>query len=403
MKSKKNTLNANIVNGPKFKSFKETFPLCAFALAVALIYPNKTNTRIRTIIFTLIVGVDSIIILWFLLYLFKCIRTSDMFNLARNITVGVLIGIFFFKFFYVNKKTDTFAELLQKISEDLIRGNDMEEDYQKIYEHHIKLGKLGQTCWIIIPILLSSQFPLYAGACTIYESLKSDVGKRYMVHAMELKYIEDKQYETPYFEILFAYSLTQCVILAPNFTGFDGSFCIATTHLQLKLKLMAHKLYRAFKDSKNKSQLKDKVKEVIRDHQEALLFYNHLQNVYGGWLLVVFLVTSVLISLNLYQNHLSQVVDPKYMLFAVSGVIHMFTPCYFASNLSKTGEDLSSDIYNVPWEEWADPAITKLIIFMIAKSQQPLLLTGKGIVYFNMQLFISILQTSYSFYTLISS
>nr|WCC57356.1 odorant receptor 21 [Papilio dardanus] len=390
-------------NERKFKSFNETFPICAFALAVSLIYPNKTNLRIRTLIFTFIVSFNGIMIIWFLLYIYKCIMISDMFNLARNITVGVLISLFFFKYFYVNKKTDSFGELLEKITEDLIRGNDMEQDYQKIYEHHIKLGKLGQTCWVIIPVILSSQFPMFAGACMVYENLKSDMGKRYMVHEMDLKYIEDKQYETPYFELLFAYILMQCVVLAPNFTGFDGSFCIATTHLQLKLKLMTHKLHRAFKDSKNKSELVEKMKEVIRDHQEALRFYNHLENLYGGWLLVVFLVTSIIISLNLYQNNISDVIDPKYMLFVISGVIHMFTPCYFSSNLSKAGEDLSSDIYSVSWEEWADPVVTKLLIFMIAKSQQPLLLSGKGIVYLNMQLFISVLQTSYSFYTLISS
>nr|WCC57604.1 odorant receptor 21 [Papilio polytes] len=403
MKEERKTLSNNKENGLNFKSFNETFPICAFALAVALIYPNRTNLRIRTFIFVFIVGFNSIMIIWFLLYIYKCIIVSDMFNLARNITVGVLISLFFFKYFYVNNKTESFGELLEKITEDLIRGNDMEEDYQKIYENHIKLGKIGQTCWVVIPVMLSSQFPMFAGACMVYENLKSDMGKRYMVHEMELKYIEDKQYETPYFELLFAYILMQCVVLAPNFTGFDGSFCIAATHLQLKLKLMTHKLYRAFKDSKNRSELIDKVKEVIRDHQEALRFYNHLENLYGGWLLVVFLVTFIIISLNLYQNNISEVIDPKYTLFVISGVIHMFTPCYFASNLSKSGEDLSSDIYSVPWEEWADPVVTKLLIFMIAKSQQPLLLTGKGMVYFNMQLFISVLQTSYSFYTLISS
>nr|WCC57478.1 odorant receptor 21 [Papilio machaon] len=403
MNAKNKISNQNKGNGPKFKSFKETFPICAFALAVGLIYPNKTNIRARALIFTFIVAYNGIIIIWWLLYIYKCIITSDKFNLARNITVGVPISLFFFKFFYITYKNDSFGELLEKISEDLIRGNDMDEDYQKIYERHIKLGKLGQNCWVIIPVVLSSQFPMFAGACMIYENLKSDMGKRYMVHEMELKYIEDKQYETPYFEMLFACILLQCVILVPNFTGFDGSFCIATAHLQLKLKLMTNKLHRAFKDSKNNLQLEEKVKEVIRDHQEAFRFYNNLENMYGGWLLVVFLITSVVISLNLYQNSISEVIDPKYTLFVVSGVVHMYTPCYFASNLSKSGEDLCSDIYSVPWEECANPVVTKLLIFMIAKSQQPLHLTGKGMVYFNMQLFISVLQTSYSFYTLISS
>ncbi|CAK1581689.1 unnamed protein product [Parnassius mnemosyne] len=388
---------------PKFKSFKDTYPHCAFALALALIYPNRKNFRNRMICIFAVIVLNTPNLLWFSMYLFKCLRILDMFNLARNITIGVLICIFFFKSFYVNYKNDLFGELLGKISEDLLKGNDMAEDYQEIYEQYIQLGKFSEALWIIIPMFLSSQFPIYAAVTMIIESVKSDTGTRYMVHEMDLKYIEDIQYESPYFEVLWAYNLLPCIVLMLNFVGFDGSFCIATTHLRLKLKLMSHKLYRAFKDSSNRNELEAKVKDVIKDHQGSLQFYNHLQNLYGGWLLVVFLLTSLIISMNVYQIYLCQQIHPKYTIFAVSGMIHMFAPCYFSSKLEKAGEDFSASIYCVAWEKWADPSVTKLLIFMIAKSQQPLILTGKGMVYINMQLFVSVLQTSYSFFTLISS
>lgn len=317
----------------KFKSFNETFPHCAFFLAIALIYPNTVNHRKRALVFGIIIGLDSLMIFWFLSYLAKCAYTLDMYNLSRNFAIGVVVSVFFFKFFYVNVKNEKFEDLLKKITDDLLKGNDMSAEYRAIYEHYIKLGKLGQTCWLIIPILLSSQFPIYASVGTIYESLKSDVGQRYMVHEMELKFIEDKQYDTPYFEFAFAYSLVQCIILVPNFAGLDGSFCIATNHLCLKLKLMAHKLHKAFKESCDRNELEANVKEAIKDHQEAIIFYNNLQDVYGGWLFTVFLLTSLLISMNIYQIYLIGHFDLKYTIFAVSGVIHMFAPCYFACNL----------------------------------------------------------------------
>lgn len=324
----------------KFKSFNETFPHCAFALAISLIYPNPAKTKQRVALFFVIVAINSLILYWFLLYLAKCMYRLDMINLSRQVTIGVLAFLFFFKSFYVNYKTEKFNQLLQKITDDLLKGNNMDEDYKVIYENYIKLGKLGQTCWIIIPILLSSQFPIYAGVCMIYESLKSDVGKKYMIHEMELKHIEDKQYESPYFELVFAYNLVQCVVLSTSFTGFDGSFCIATNHLRLKFKLLAHKLCKAFQTSHTRDELEIRVKETIRDHQEALVFYNDLQDVYGGWLFMVFLLTSLLISLNIYQIYLSQRIDPKYTIFAISGVIHMFAPSYFASNLMKVKQIL---------------------------------------------------------------
>nr|XP_034840372.1 LOW QUALITY PROTEIN: uncharacterized protein LOC117996422 [Maniola hyperantus] len=377
----------------KFKSFNETFPYCAFALAIALIYPNRANYHQRILLFCVIMAFDSVLLFWFLAYFAKCVYTLDMYNLSRNISIGILVAVFFFKYFYVHYKNDKFADLLKNITDDLLKGNDMEEDYQAIYEHYIKLGKLGQTCWIIIPILLSSQFPLYASVRMIYESLKSDVGKRYMVHEMEFKFIEDKQNDTPYFEVMFAYHLVNCVILSPNFAGLDGSFCIATNHLCLKIKLLAHKVRRAFRDSNDRDELEMNIKNAIKNHQEVLTFYDDLQNIYGGWLFTVFLLTSGMISMSLYQINLNDHFDLKYTIFALSGVIHMFSPCYFACNLMKVNEELSWDLYDASWESWADPVITKLLIFMIAKSQQSLILSGKGIVNFNMQLFISLPST----------
>ncbi|XP_068630145.1 odorant receptor 10-like [Battus philenor] len=387
----------------KFKPFHQTFSHCAFFLSIALMYPNKNNIPIRVFVFGMFLLFNGYIIYCFCTYHFKCLIRHDMYNLSRNTTVGILISLFFFKTFYVSYKSQTFGELLKKITEDLLKGNHMEHDYQEIYEHYIKLGKMGEFCWILIPVLLSLQFPLYASMCTIIESLKSDTGKRYMVHEMDIKYLEDKQYESPYYEMIFAYSLMQCFILVPNFSGFDGSFCVATNHLRLKLKLITRKLYKAFKDSENRTILRARVIESIKEHQEALQFYNHLQEMYGGWLLMVFLVTSLMISLSLYMIFLTKRVDPVYTIFAISGVVHMLAPCYYACNLVKSSEDFSVDIYHVQWEQWSDVVVTKLLTIMIVKAQQPLILSGQGLVYFNMQLFITVLQTSYSVFTLISS
>lgn len=319
----------------KFKSFNETFPYCTFGLAIALIYPNTTNVRKRLLLFCFVMFMFSILLIWFLLYLFKCMYNLDMFNLARQITVGILELLFIFKTIHACRKVEKFAQILNKITEDLLEGNEMEEDYQMIYEYYIKIGKVGEICWVFIPILLSLQFGLYAASGTIYETLKSDVGKKYMIHEMELKYIEDKQFETPYYEILFAYNFLAVIVVAPNFAGFDGSFCIATNHLRLKLKVLAHKVSKAFKDAESRDQLEIKLKETIRDHQDALVFYNDIQEVYGGWLFSVFLLTSLIISLNIYQIYLNNQIDPKYTFFAISGVIHMLTPCYFSSSLMK--------------------------------------------------------------------
>lgn len=69
----------------------------------------------------------------------------------------------------------------------------------------------------------------------------------------------------------------------------------------------------------------------------------------------------------------------------------------------QVGNEMSTQIYMCGWECWGNPKITKMVMFMIAYSQLPVAIKARNFVTFNMELFMSILQASYSFYTLIRS
>uniref|UniRef100_A0AAU6ND82 Odorant receptor n=1 Tax=Mythimna loreyi TaxID=667449 RepID=A0AAU6ND82_9NEOP len=387
----------------KYEGFNETFKLCAFSLAFAFLYPNRNTALKRCLIITAIIVFCGVQLFWFIAYTFKCLYTLDIYNFARNMTLAVVLVLFFVKTYYVIYATPKFAPLLDKISEDLLEANNLEEDFQKLYDDHIKIARVGEISWLVIPTFMSALFPIYAGSLMTIESIQSDDYKRRMVHDMELLFVEHIQSETPFFQCMFAYNCVQCVVLVPNYCGFDGSFCIATTHLRLKLKLLALKVEKAFKHSRSRHELRMKVNESIRNHQDALDFYVQLQNVYGPWLFAVFLLTSFMISFNLYQIYLLKRIDPKYTSFGVVGVLHIFLPCYYASELTRTSEETPEDFYLVEWETWADNEVTKLLIFMITRAQKEMIVSGMGLVIFNMELFKSILQTSFSFFNLITA
>ncbi|XP_075992910.1 uncharacterized protein LOC142987855 [Anticarsia gemmatalis] len=387
----------------KYKSFEETFGLCAFSLAVGFLYPNRNTAIKRAVIISVIITFNGGQLFWFITYTFKCLYTLDIYNFARNMTLAVVLVLFFIKTYYVIYATQKFAPLLDKMSADLIEANDLEEEYQQVYDEHIKEAKKGEISWLFIPVVLSAQFPIYAGILMSIESIKTDDYTRLMVHDMELLFVEDIQSETPFFQCMFAYNCVQCIVLVPNYCGFDGSFCIATTHLRLKLKLMSLKVQKAFRSSRDRFELRAKIREAIGDHQRALDFHVQIQEVYGPWLFAIFMLTSFMISFNLYQIHLLKRIDPKYTLFGLVGVLHIFLPCHYASSLTEVGLEIPDELYCVPWEKWADPVVTKLLIFMICRSQKNIIVTGNGIVVFNMDLFKSILQTSYSFFTLITA
>nr|AOE48048.1 putative odorant receptor OR43 [Athetis lepigone] len=387
----------------KYKGFNETFKLCAFSLSFAFLYPNRKTALKRCITITAIVTFCGGQLFWFITYTFKCLYTLDVYNFSRNMTLAVVLILFFIKTYYVIYATSKFAPLLDKISEDLLEANNLEEEFQTLYDEHIKIAKVGEISWLLIPTIMSALFPIYAGALMSIESIQTDDYQRRMVHDMELLFVEDIQSEAPFFHCMFAYNCVQCVVLVPNYCGFDGSFCIATTHLRLKLKLLALKVNNAFQNSKSRKELRMRMNDAIREHQDALNFYVELQNVYGPWLFAVFLLTSFMISFNLYQIYLLQRIDPKYTSFGVVGVLHIYLPCHYASELTKTSQETPLDLYVVPWEKWADNEVTQLLIFMMARAQKEMIVTGMDLVVFNMELFKSILQTSFSFFNLITA
>lgn len=324
-----------VVPEKKYKNFNETFKLCAFSMAFAFLYPNRKNVIRRFVMITSIITFNGGQLFWFSIYTFKCLYTLDIYNFSRNMTLAVILILFFIKTYYAIYATHRFAPLLDIISTDLIKANDMEEEYQRLYDSHIKEGKVGEIAWLLIPSLMSIQFPFYAGLLMSIESIQTDDYQKRMVHDMELIFVQDIQSEAPFFHCMFAYNCVQCVVLVPNFTGMDGSFCIVTTHLRLKLKILTLKVEKAFNDSCDVYELRRKLRGAIQDHQEALEFYFKAQHMYGTWLLAVFMLTSFLISFSLYQIHLLQRIDPKYTSFMMVGVFHIYLPCYYASSLTK--------------------------------------------------------------------
>ncbi|XP_031766273.2 uncharacterized protein LOC116413129 [Galleria mellonella] len=386
-----------------FESFDNTFKYCTYGMVFSNIYPNKSNMKKRLYFycFTLLFASPCLIS-----YAYSCrfyIMAHDIFNLTRHLAVGIIILLYLFKVLYCILNTNKFENILNTVSCDIIDVNELDDGAKKLCAFFLKKAKVGQLVWSLLPIVIGFQFPVYAGIVMIHENIWKDYPHREMVHEMELPFVKRSKFDSPVFELFFFVSGIGCLILLPNFCGLDGSFCISTTHLGFKIKYVGYLVLKAFEDSNDSLELHAKMKHAIKCHQKALQFYKELQDFYGPWLLVIFIVTSSLIAFNLYQMYIIQQLHPKYVLFAVAAVLHMYVPCVYASNVTEFGEDLVVELYNVPWERKFEISAIKSVIIMLANAQRPLVFTGCGIVTYNMELFITVMKTAYSSYTLITS
>nr|QEI46842.1 odorant receptor 26 [Galleria mellonella] len=386
-----------------FKSFDQTFKFCTLAMAIALIYPNKNNIKKRLLCFGLLIISNLIQLYWFIVNIFESLIRLDMANITRHITVAIIVILFLFKTVYCICYGEKLGNLLNTISNDMIEANDKEEDFKNVMEKYIKKAKIGEIVWTILPGFLAMQYPLFAAICLIYDNITADYPQRYMVHEVEVPHLSNVQDDSPYFEFIFVMSLYTVMCLIPNFIGLEGFFCISTTHMCVKLKYVSCTIQKAFNDTTTSFELHNKIRDAIKRHQEALQFYEDLQNFFEPWLFAIFIMTSTCLSFNLYQISTLTSFDPKYVTFCITIVMHTYITCIFSSNLTQCAEEMTMDLYNAPWENRSDVIATKYLIFMIAKAQHSLQLGGYGVVVYNMELFVSIMKTSYSFYTLITS
>ncbi|XP_052747816.1 odorant receptor Or2-like, partial [Galleria mellonella] len=391
-------------NEPKmFDTFSNTFNYCTYGMIFAFIYPNKKNLMKRLFLFLSILMFDLYCLISFIGSVYSYIIRVDILNLTRHMAVGIIVGLYIFKSLYCIINTDEFDIILNTISYDLLEANELDDGAKKLCEIFVKKAKFGEFIWILSPMALGSVFPLYAGGSMIYENIWKAYPHREMVHEMEMAFVKDTQYDSPTFEIIFFLSLYCIIFMYPSFCGMDGSFCIVTVHLCFKLKFVGYLVRRAFEDANDRLELHTKLNRAITYHQKALAFYNNVQDFYGPWLFAIFIVSCIGISFNVYQIYVLRQFHLRYILFVITSVLHIYIPCVYASNVTQCNEVLAIELYDAPWERRQDISATKSLVVMIANAQRPLIFSGCGLVDYNMQLFVTAMKTTYSFYTLMTS
>lgn len=318
----------------RIKKFIETFPICTLGLFMSLVSPYTKMSFKRVIL---------LISAWFLVipmalitipYMLECIHMNDIENLSKQLLIIIVIIIYITKTAIVFTNQNTFGGILEIISDDLTNVNEMEDAIKVFANESIRLGKISERIMVVYSLTVATLYVIVSLISTTFSYLFHDEFKRYMIHPTVIRNFEEKQYQSPYYEIIWIYQFCCCIIISPTFAGVDASFGIACAHLSLKLKLVTYRLQEIFRKSLNVKELEENLMEVISDHIEAKKFYNLICEMYQDWLLVVYLLSSSVISLTLYQLSVEGL-NPQFLIFFTCSLIHMYFPCYYASLVDK--------------------------------------------------------------------
>ncbi|KAG7303129.1 hypothetical protein JYU34_013159 [Plutella xylostella] len=214
---------------------------------------------------------------------FHCLQRLDVDNLTRQLSLGVPIMFCQFKMFLVTILRKKMQNLIEEINADYERYNCMDAGYQVlliiiiiivkiihpaiVMENQKSLLKLEKV-WTYMVLATVAAFPLMALYQTTEHHLFKE-GQRFMVHDVDVPWLKEQRFESPYFEILFVYMVYIALVLVLCYTAYDGMFFLCIFHACLKMKIISHQLMGALRDHDDVEQMKRNIAVVVEDQCET--------------------------------------------------------------------------------------------------------------------------------------
>ncbi|XP_041976524.1 uncharacterized protein LOC121731235 [Aricia agestis] len=342
-------------------------------LAIGMMHPCASTFRERIRLSVIGINIALVIIPCFIIItndMHIRILTNDMPNLVRQLIIIVCITFVFIKMISSIVRRKELKEIIDTISADYDNFNNMPEDYQKIVHESITKTKFFERIWMAAIAITASSYPVLATVFTVHSQLLTDTPKSYMVHDCYVIFLSDEQrFQTPYFEMFNVFAMTTVWLIFIGFTGFDGMFTISIIHVSLKLRFISQNLIHLL-DSGYDGQL--------------------YTQTYGSRADIVLLPGQEK-DLNTYI----------YYCFAIATAVHIYLPCYLAADVANYGVEICDFAYGCKWETIPDLRIRRSIAMIINRAQVPIRFRALGMLTYNMELYLKILQTSYSMFTIL--
>ncbi|KAK2587283.1 hypothetical protein KPH14_003010 [Odynerus spinipes] len=297
-------------------------------------------------------------------------------------------------------------KLLDKMIVDWKMWNSKEEvEIMRRYAEEGRLYTLAYTIYIYVStvLFLSTSFiPLVLDVIVpLNESrpLQPVVLGEYFVD-------QEKHFYPIYCHMVFTILLSMTALIAA-----DSQFFVFTCHACGVFSVVGFRLERLMKDagrSINYLGPKESFKYValsIKGHSRAIEFANLIESSFSTPLLIQCGINIACLSVSLYR--MTTLIEMsaevlRYVAFLIAQLFHIFCICYSGQRIIDHSSETHSKAYNGLWYE-APIKTRKLLLLVFRRSLEPSQLTGGKVFVFCLKGFSTIVQTSTSYFMVLSS
>ncbi|CAO1400259.1 unnamed protein product [Diamesa hyperborea] len=205
-------------------------------------------------------------------------------------------------------------------------------------------------------------------------------------------------YELSYFSSVWAGVTTALAVIST-----DLLYCSILTLLCMEFDILKKNFEEIqVKDAKKSFQ---EMKKLVSVHIDLIEFVTTMEDIFSVSLLINFIGSTMIICLVGFQaSALNSISLPmvKFCLFLLTGLIQILLLCYYGEKLIESSSGVADGIYNADWTS-ATPEFRKSINLIILRAHKPQALTTFKFSKVSLSSFTIILNTSYSYYTLLST
>uniref|UniRef100_A0A182UAQ6 Uncharacterized protein n=1 Tax=Anopheles melas TaxID=34690 RepID=A0A182UAQ6_9DIPT len=265
---------------------------------------------------------------------------------------------------------------------------------QFVIKSNAKINKLSETCckYFTIAYVLYCAMPPIASTVVYVRNQRNKTAKpEEFIISSEMKYVLyylDIRFNLLHFSF---YTIVICLLTITS----AGSLCIKdimdvavikTTCLLFQTTAMQ---IRELKDNISQAQLS----VVIKSHRDTLLCAQYLQEALNLSLLFQLTFCSLIWCLMMFYILLmgfdSRILNVLILLLIVT--VETYTYCTLGTQLTEKGEEILMALQQLAWYDQSIP-IQKQLLFMIRRSQKPIILSAGKIFYANVLQFTRIIK-----------
>ncbi|XP_020280604.1 odorant receptor 13a-like [Pseudomyrmex gracilis] len=221
--------------------------------------------------------------------------------------------------------------------------------------------------------------------------------------------------ERKYFYYIFSHAIVAWEIAV---TGIVAHDCMLLTFVEYICSIFTlvgvrlERLTSKHADAANKSLHSRKIDTYhnqiafsVHTHQKALRYAQLLEDTFSTTLAVQVALNTVMISITLLQitqENSDIFIATRYVVYVAAQLIHLFYLSFEGQKLIDHSLQTRNKIYNSSWYE-IPPKSQRMLLFVMQKTLQPVFLTAGKVYIFSLESFTTILQTSMSYFTVLSS